>query len=142
MAKIPVFLDTDVIISSLLSQTGASFAIIHNPAISKQISLSIKQELREVATRLNLNPDQTHFVLEQCHMHTLNLTKAPLINKYARYVIDPEDMHVVAGSHLTKSKFLLTHNLKHYQIDAIAQKLGIVVMKPGQFLQYLRSQKH
>ena len=35
MAKIRVFLDTDVIISSLLSKTGASNYVINNPKIER-----------------------------------------------------------------------------------------------------------
>ena len=49
MAKIKVFLDTDVIISSLLSRTGASYNVINNPKIEKE-NISVEQAIHSGRT--------------------------------------------------------------------------------------------
>lgn len=138
MGRIKVFLDTDVIISSLLSEKGASFAVIRNPKIEKVISQAVKKEVDEVTIRLNINVDKKE-VLENVNIISLNLKKGKLSQIYSPYIFDLEDSHVIAGTHQSKSKFLLTHNTKHYHTEKIRNDLGIIVMKPGMFLQYLRT---
>lgn len=139
MVQIKVFLDSDVIISALLSTTGASFEVIKNSKIKRAISKIIKEELDEVTKRLRLNFFDKD-LLRNMETLSLGLTKKEIIKIYSPYVIDPEDAHVVAGAHKAKSRFLLTHNTKHYLASKIRNDFGIIVMKPGIFLQYLRSQ--
>jgi len=138
MAKIKVFLDTDVIISSLLSQKGASFEIINNKKIKKIISKILKSEVEEVVKRLSIKKSPW---LKNIETVSLNLSKKKLLKDYSAYVFDQKDSHVIAGAKLSNSRFLLTHNTKHYNILRIKNGLEIVVMKPGVFLQYLRSKK-
>ncbi len=113
MGKIKVFLDTDVIISALLSKTGASFEIIKNPKIDKIVSTGIEREVAEVAKRLKIDRKDVKGVLKNCKTISLGLIKKNIINKYSNHVLDKEDAHVVAGADLSESKFLLTHNIKH-----------------------------
>lgn len=139
MVQIKVFLDSDVVISALLSTTGASFEILKNPKIKRVISKTIKEELDEVTKRLDINfSDKDLF--RNIETLSLGLAKERLIKIYSSYVLDPEDAHVVAGANKAKSQFLLTHNTKHYLASKIRNDFGIIVMKPGIFLQYLRSQ--
>lgn len=139
MAKIQVFLDTDVIISSLLSKTGASYEIIKNPEVKKIISKFIEEETKEVSKRLKIEKTNTKKVLQKIRQVSTNLTKENIVKKYKRYVSHEQDSQVVAGAHKSKSKFLLTHNIKHYKVNKIRNELEILVIKPGSFLQYLRS---
>ena len=139
MGKVSVFLDTDVIISSLLSRTGASYNVINNPKIEKEITSSIEKEVKEVSKRLNISEQYTNKTLKNVRVMTIGMTKNDLMKNYKDYVIDEEDIHVVAGAHKSKSKFLLSHNSRHYKINKIEIDLGILVIKPGNFLQYLRS---
>ena len=139
MGKIQVFLDTDVIISSLLSRTGASFEILKHPAVKKVISRAVKEELVIVAKRLKIEGHKTKKLVEDINSVTLGLTKSRIVKDYQQFVFDQQDCHVVAGAKVSKSRFLLTHNLKHYRVDKIKTGLGIMVFKPGNFLQYLRS---
>lgn len=138
MDQIKVFLDSDVVISSLLSSTGASFAIITNPKVKKVISKAIKAEVEEVAKRLHIDLSNTK-LLTHIQTQAPELKKETLINTYTSYVLDQEDAPVVAGADKTNSQFLLTHNLKHYLSSRIRKDLEVIVMKPGIFLQYLRS---
>ncbi|MBI2009569.1 MAG: PIN domain-containing protein [Candidatus Chisholmbacteria bacterium] len=138
MGQVKVFLDSDVLVSALLSKTGASFKILQNSKITKIISKTIKKEIIDVATRSNINlPSKDIF--QSLKIITLKLEKPRLSQRYFPYVLDQEDSHVLAGAHKTKVKFLLTHNLKHYQVAKIRNDFGVSVMKPGLFLQYLRS---
>ena len=143
MEKIQVFLDTDVVIAALLSKTGASYEIIKTPLVSKIISKTVEQEIKEVARRLDIDSQETKRILENISVASLSLIKKEVLKevlkKYKEFVSDEQDAHVVGGAHKTRSKFLLTHNFKHYQVDKINAKFGILVLKPGNFLQYLRS---
>ncbi len=138
MDQVKVFLDSDVIISAFLSPKGASFEILTNSKIKKTISQTIKEEVDEVVKRLDIARTQKNIV-HGLEVINLKLDKARLVETYLPYVLDPEDSHVAAGAHKAKVRFLLTHNLKHYYLEKIKNGLEIIVMKPGNFLQYLRS---
>lgn len=138
MEEIKVFLDSNVVFSSLLSTKGASFQILKNNKIIKIISRTIKNEVLEVAKRHNIDLSNKK-IFAGLKIISLHLKKDKVNKLYSSYVSDLEDSHVVAGAHKSKSKFLLTHNIKHYQIAKIQNDLGIIVIKPGLFLQYLRS---
>ena len=140
MGKVKVFLDSDVIISSLLSKTGASFEILKNAKVKKVISKTIKEEVLSVAKRLSIDLAGER-IYKNIKIVPIKLKKARLAEEYLSYVLDQEDSHVVAGANIAKANFLLTHNLKHYQVTKIKNDFEIIVMKPGNFLQYLRSLK-
>lgn len=139
MAKIQVFLDTDVIISSLLSKKGASYELVNRGEVEKVISKISEKEIREVGKRLNIENKDIIRAIKQFKVIFLHLSKENILKRYKDYVSDEEDSHVVAGSYKSNSKFLLTHNIKHYKVDKIKNSLGIMVITPGTFLQFLRS---
>lgn len=139
MEKIQVFLDTDVVISALLSQTGASYEVINNSKVKKIVSKAVKKEIVEVTKRLDIGDKNLKSVLKNIKIVSLNLKKKTVEENYSDYVFDKDDTHVIAGGHISKSKFTLTHNLKHYRVNRINSDLKIIVLKPGNFLQYLRS---
>lgn len=139
MAKIQVFLDTDVVISALLSRKGASFEIVTDTKIKKVVSKAVKEELDKVTKRKAIIKRKS--VEQKLKVISLGLTKEKTREDFSPYVFDEKDSHVVAGAQKSKSKFLLTHNTKHYKSEKIKKDLDILVMKPGGFLQYLRSKK-
>jgi len=139
MGEIQVFLDADVVISAMLSETGASHAIINNRKVKKIISNGILKEVEASVTKLNISPQVARDLLKKIRIIQLKTSKEIIIKKFRRYVYDEEDAHVIAGAVISKFRFLLTYNLRHYEINKINSDLGIVVFKPGYFLQYLRS---
>src|SRR3989344_1739259 len=141
MEKRKVFLDTDVIIASLLSSKGASYRVLIHPGIRNVISNIIAKEVREVAKRQGIDVDKQQRVLHILRTVVLKTTKQRLRKTYTRYVFDEEDSHVVAGAAIAKTPFLLTHNLRHYNREKIKRDFNIIVMRPGEFLQFLRSQR-
>lgn len=139
MAKIKVFLDTDVIIASLLSNTGASFEVVNSLKIEKFISNIIEGEIAEVCKRHKVSNQKRKSVINKIKTVNLSLTKDNLLKYYRGFVTDEQDVHVVLGATQSKASFLLTHNLKHFQAEKINSKLRILVLTPGNFPQYLRS---
>ena len=140
MEKIQIFLDTDVIISSFIPNHGASFEVVNNLKINKIISKTIENEINEVVNKLQIRKNLK--IMSDFKTVSVGLTKDKLLEKYTKYVSDETDSHVVAGANISKSQFLLTFNIKHYKVIKIKNDLGIIVLKPGNFLQYLRSLKN
>lgn len=129
-----VFVDSDVVISSLISQKGAAYLLINNSDIQKLISTISEKELEVVIDRLRLNKSEFKELVDQ--KFEVIAIKA---EKTDKYVFDVDDSHIVSGAKASKSKFLLTYNIKHYKIEKIKKELGIMVMRPAEFLQFLRS---
>ena len=135
-----VYLDSDVIISALISQTGAAFLIIRSPQLIRYHSSSQVQEISQVIKRLHLNPQNFSLISQQ----NLKLIKLPLttpLSQYAPYTTDVFDRPIVAGAHKAKARFLVTYNRKHYSAEALKRDLGITLLSPGQLLQNLRNLK-
>ena len=142
MAKNLVFLDADVLVSSLFSEKGASWEILKSKEIKKITSLTVEKEVIQVAQeKLKISSREVKIKLRNCPVKSLGIKKEELVEKYQGYVLHQEDSHVVAGAHLLKANFLLTYNSKHFCADKIKNELGLIVLKPGFFLQYLRSKE-
>lgn len=135
-----MYVDSDVVISSLFSGTGAAYYLLNKSSITPVISSLSVQELKNVISRLNI--DQNRLLeLTKKHLKLVELKQriASLKTKYSPYVFDVNDGHIVAGAQKEKVSFLLTYNLKHYKIAKIKDDLNIQVITPALFLQYLRS---
>lgn len=139
MEEIKIVLDTDVIISALLSERGASYKLINDAKVKMIISKAIAAEVTDVAAREDITKSAVRAILAKLKLTQLFLSKEKLLEKYSNYVFDDEDSHVIACAHISKSDFLLTHNIRHYHVLKIKNDLGIKVFRPGDFLQYLRS---
>ncbi len=136
-----IFVDSDVIISSLISTAGAAFKLIHE---TKDIKLHASNysilELEKVVARLNLELGELHEVIEERFV-TIDIgmpyEKVQLI--YEEYTKDTHDTHIVAGAKESKASFLITYNLRHFESEKLSKDYQIKVLTPGLFLQYLRS---
>jgi len=142
VAKVKIFIDSDVVISSLLSQSGASNAVIqdHHNRLSAFVSNFSREELNKTADKLRIDKNKLERILkDKLKLIKLKQDKEDILNKYGSHTYDIEDAHIVAGAVEAKSKFLVTFNIKDYKIDKIYQDFGIRVIVPGELLQYLRS---
>lgn len=129
------FIDSDVIVSSLISQTGAAYYLLSKINSNYFYSDFQTNELNIVCDRLKLPTKKLKQIL-------LNLTEINLktdLKKYLEYVNDSNDAHIIAGAHQAKTKFLITYNLKDYQLEEIKADFDILILTPGQYLQRLRS---
>ena len=140
MSTLPcAFLDSDVVISSLLSSRGAARVLIDAGAVDRWVSSSSVRELEDVVDRMVIERTKLHHTLRRCHVASLIEYEATLVRTHARYVSDEGDAHVVAGVVEAHAQYLITYNLKHFYRDRIKADFDILVMTPALFLQYLRS---
>ncbi len=137
--NISVFLDSDVVVAGLLSKTGAAHFLLFQKDILRIVSNCSIEELGGVIARLNIKKEALDEVLKAITVVEIKKTKPQIKETFGRYVTDPNDAHIIAGAKEAKTRFLLTYNQKHYLNDLIKSKLGVSVLTPAQFLQYLRS---
>lgn len=136
--EIKVFLDSDVIISALLTPNGVSANVLEQQNIKRIITHISHQELETVAQRMNI-PDinLTYLIKTYCDEQILKVN----IAEFSPYTFDQFDTHIIAGAVQSHVKFLISYNIKHFNGEKIKEDFDILVMSPGQFLQWLRLNK-
>lgn len=135
-----VFIDSDIVISSLISSTGAAYLLANQTKVRKFVSDISVKELKLVVARLKLKPEKlTLLIKNNLTVVKLKSSLSLIKTNYGKYAIDINDSHIVAGAKEAKASFLVTYNLKHFQKDLIKKDLGIIIMRPGEFLQFLRN---
>lgn len=140
-ASIKVFIDSDVIISSLISASGAAYALLHDTdAVQLHISNFSTLELEKVVNRLQLDSEKLQAVISaRFAIITVSQSYKKVQERYATYVRDIDDAHIVAGAKEAKVTFLVSYNIRHFESEKLRQDFQIILLTPGLFLQYLRS---
>ena len=143
MNKQNVFVDSDVVIASLLSSSGASYLLLHT-TVAKSATFFISDfsmlELQEVVKRHQIEPKQLVSLVKK-RLTIQKLQKPEMVlKKYSDYVLDLSDAHIIAGAMQTKSRFIISFNQKDYKADKLKVDFNTILTTPGNFLQYLRSQ--
>lgn len=135
-----VFIDSDVVISALLSSTGAAHVLIHHDRLKSVISSISFSELQIVAKRLGIKSDQLETLIES-RFSVLKISQSlqAIKQEYGQYVGDINDAHIVAGARSAGVKYLISYNLKHFKTDRIKSELDILIITPALFMQFLRS---
>lgn len=135
-----VFLDSDVIISSLISSLGASYQLVNNKTAICFTSNISYRELVLVSKKLNLDEGKLKgLTKEKLNFVRLKKSLKQIKSDYKNYVKDLNDAHIVAGAVESRVDFIITYNIRHFEINKINEKYSIQIMSPGNFLQYLRS---
>ena len=138
--KITAFVDSDVVISSLISKLGAAYFLINETSLKFFISNISLKKLKVVVKKLGLkNEALERLVKKQFYITSLKTDLKKIEEKYKDYVMDINDSHIIAGVVKSKVKFLITYNLRHFNVDKIKRDFDILIMTPARFLQYLRS---
>lgn len=130
-----VFIDSDVIISSLLSTKGAAFLLLARPNPRYYYSDIQIKELKIVCNRLAIPQNKLETILKNISLKSINQNN----KEYSDFVNDPNDTHILAGAHQSSSKFLITYNQKDFKTEKIKSKFNITILTPALYLQYLRS---
>ncbi len=143
MKRRKIFVDSDVAISSLLSQNGAAYFILNKVDLELYISNISIREIKRGVDKLDLDNEKFQNLLKN-RLKTIKLKEDKADIKRVKitfkdYVFDNNDAHIVAGAIKSKAKIILTYNIKDFRIDKIAGNFKIVVITPAKFLQYLRS---
>ncbi len=139
-----IFIDSDVVISSLLSSHGAAYQLFDqkHSELSFFVSNISQRELDIVINKLKIDETSLKLLIEQSLtiVHLTDTIEA-IKTSYKEYVKDINDAHIVAGSHKAQVRFLITYNMKDFKVEKIKRDLDISILSPGIFLQYLRSIK-
>jgi|HubBroStandDraft_4_1064222.scaffolds.fasta_scaffold177425_2 putative PIN family toxin of toxin-antitoxin system len=141
LKPIRVFVDSDVIISSLISTSGAAFALLHDmQSVELYVSNSSILELEKVVKRLHLNSVKLHEAINtRLASIEIDTTYEEVRSRFAEYVRDIDDAHIVAGAKEAQATFLVSYNIRHFEAERLEQNFQIILLTPGLFLQYLRS---
>ncbi len=136
-----VFVDTDVVISSIISSTGAAFHLLNQTHNLKLFLSNISViEAEKVAERLGLSNEKLKNLSKQrFSIIKLEENLEEIRNLFTGYVLDIDDAHIIAGAKKAESQFLISYNTKHFKADQIKTDFNIILSTPANFLQYLRS---
>jgi predicted nucleic acid-binding protein len=137
---IRVFVDSDVIISSLISESGAAYSLLNN---TKSVELYIPNfsslELERVVKRLNIKSETLNVaIVTRLNTVKIDLPYVKIQQQFSDYVRDPHDAHIVAGAREARANYLVSYNVRHFVPEKIREDFQIILLTPGLFLQYLR----
>jgi len=134
-----IFVDSDVVLSSLLSSKGAANFLLNEVDIKLSISNISLLEIERGIVKLNLDKNQLRRLTKnRLKLVELKESTKKIKESFKNYIFDEDDAHIVAGAQKAKAKVILSYNLKHFNRQKIKEEFGIVVLTPAQYLQYLR----
>ncbi len=133
-----VVIDTNVLLSSLLSRRGASFRLVQRlgspqfqPVISPPLCLEYEDVFRRPGLLTGYSPqdigDFLDYFLSQCIECRIHFLWRP-------HLPDPKDDSVLELALAGSAPFIITHNTRHFRS---ADSLGIRAVTPDQFLRIL-----
>lgn len=135
-----IFVDSDVVLSSLISSKGAAYFLLKEANLNLFISKSSIEELERGVNKLNLDKLKLTNLIRK-RLKTVKFIKSDEIKKnFQDYVFDEDDAHIVAGARKAKARLILSYNIKDFNTAKLKKDFNIAVQTPAQFLQYLRSQ--
>jgi putative PIN family toxin of toxin-antitoxin system len=141
-----VILDTNVLVSALRSDMGASYAIVSQlPSERFQMALTVPLYLQyqDVLTRpehmtgTSTRDEILNFLRYLCsiaHQQRVFFLWRPWLK-------DPKDDMVLEAAVASQSRYVITHNLRDFSGSGIDERFGIMPMRPREFLHRLRSRQ-
>ena len=134
-----VIMDTNILFAGLYSSTGASFQILRllnarkiKPVISTTLLFEYEDVLKREQTVLNLTHKQVDIVLDNicalCKFQEIYFLWRP-------YLKDLKDDHVLEVAVASKTKTIVTHNIKDFKGVG---KFGIKAITPGNYLEGIK----
>jgi len=133
-----IIIDTNVLLSALRSQFGASFrllSLVGDTRFQTNLSVALVLEYEDVLKRPEINLDLTHqeiddvlnFLCQNANLHEIFYLWRPTLR-------DPKDDFVLELAVESNSDYIVTFNTKDF---AEAEKFGIQAVKPGEFLKII-----
>ncbi|MBU4210853.1 putative toxin-antitoxin system toxin component, PIN family [Patescibacteria group bacterium] len=135
-----IVLDSDVIIAGLISKTGAGNFLLRMFLDDKLQVLSSKEqtiEIENVLKRGRFRWEEQKSLWDSFKKKTKKI-KILDLNECGGFVLDENDAHILALAVLGKVSFLLSYNIKDFFIDKIKDKYGVLIVRPGYFIQFCR----
>lgn len=137
MTPIRVFLDSDVIIASLLSEKGASYFLLHDQSFGNIEFFITDFSFMEIQEVIKRHPIEAEKLSELVEKRLVVKKLDPVSAKQKRmqdFVSDDNDMHIIAGASQAEVKFLITYNIRDFKVDLIHKAFDIKVIKPAGLL--------
>ena len=141
-----VILDTNVLVAALRSDMGASYALVSQlPSERFQMALTVPlyPQYQDVLTRpehmtgASTRDDIFNFLRYLCSL----AHRQRVFFLWRPWLKDPQDDMVLEAAVASQSRYIITHNLRHFTGSRIEEHFGIVPIRPRDFLHLLRSQE-
>lgn len=137
-----VFLDTNVLVSGVLSRTGASAALLDLAEAEEILAVVSRQVLVEADRVFSI---KFPHLLARYRLFIKNL--APLLAEdptrrdveHARRVIDAEDAPILAAAKQARVDYLVTLNTRHFHTERARAYLSCPILTPLEFLTTFRT---
>ncbi len=142
--KIRVILDTNVFVSALKSNKGASYAVISAlPSDKFQIALTIPLylEYQDVLSRpehmsgASTQDEILGFLRYICRI----AHRQQIFFLWRPWLGDPKDDMVLEAAIASQSQYIVTHNLRDF--GGVEKHFGITPATPGKFLNIIMNQE-
>ena len=137
--KYKVVIDTNVFISSLKSNMGASYKLLYEVSRTKyeqNISPALIFEYESVAKRNSINLSLTDSEIDAILDMICNLgRKCQLFFLWRPVLKDPKDDFVLELAFESESEFIITFNVNDFKG---VEKFGIKVITPKDFLKLIK----
>ncbi|KGE71542.1 putative toxin-antitoxin system toxin component, PIN family [Spirochaeta lutea] len=142
MEKVEAILDTNVLLSGLVSRNGKSFKILQllaeekfNISISVPVILEYEAILKKKLNRKVYSDQDIHAIIDYIckigrHIKVYYLWR-PILK-------DPYDDHLLEVAVATNAKWIITYNVKDFER---ASTFGISAVTPNEFLRVLEEVK-
>ena len=134
-----IIMDTNVLFAGIYSSSGASFQVLRLiddgniiPVISTTLLFEYEDVLKREQTGLKLSHKQLETILDNiCALSEFQR----IYFLWRPYLKDQKDDHILEVAVASKTKTIVTHNLKDFKgID----KFGVIAISPGKFLEVIR----
>ena len=134
---IRIFFDSDVMIAGSASSSGASHFLLQlaeagiiEGIISKQVVLECRRNIK------NKLPDALS-IFDKILSRSVSIRNHPSPKTISdlKGQAHPKDISILASAIEVKARFLLTFNIKHYNLSP---QMSIEIIKPGELLKKIR----
>ncbi len=133
-----IIIDTNVLLSAVRSQLGASFlllSLIEDSRFQINLSVALVLEYEDVLKRPELNNNLTHqetddvidFLCQNANLREIFYLWRPILS-------DPKDDFVLELAVESNCDYIVTFNIKDF---AKAETFGIKAVKPSEFLRII-----
>ncbi|EAZ92280.1 PIN domain-containing protein [Crocosphaera chwakensis] len=136
-----IFADSSILIAGSASSTGASRVVLTMAEIGLFKLLISEQGLEECQRNINKKLPKAIPVFNEIIDNTnLEILPNPSLEEFSAYIdiIEPKDAPILAAALLVKADRLLSLNTKDFTQE-VAQKTGIIIQTPSEFIQDIRS---
>lgn len=134
-----VVLDTNVLVSAMLSRRGASYALlnlIESAAFAVCVSVPLVLEYEDALCRDVIKGRVTSSAVEAVLDYLCGVAeKHPVHYLWRPHLNDPKDDMVLELALAAGCKYIVTHNLRDFRIQT---RGALRVLTPGEFLNLLK----